>query len=45
MSEPDDLSERVTRLEHEVAHIREDAAAARFLAGSSDRDVSDFIVS
>ena len=40
MSEPDEISERVTRLEGEVARARQDAAAARVLAGGADRDVS-----
>jgi chromosome segregation ATPase len=49
MPEPDALETRVTTLEHEVAHLREeitttrsDAAAARILAGGADRDVSAF---
>jgi hypothetical protein len=40
MSEPDGLDERVTRLEGEVALARQDAAAARVLAGGADRDVA-----
>jgi hypothetical protein len=40
MSEPDELGERVTRLEGEVALARQDAAAARVLAGGADRDVA-----
>lgn len=40
MSEPDEIHERVTRLEAEVAWARQDAAAARVLAGGADRDVS-----
>lgn len=41
MSEPDNIPERVTNLEHEVAEARKDAAAARILAGGADRDVAD----
>jgi hypothetical protein len=40
MSEPEEIGDRVTRLEHEVARARDDAAAARVLAGGADRDVS-----
>jgi hypothetical protein len=40
MSEPDEIDERVTRLEGEVALARQDAAAARVLAGGADRDVA-----
>jgi len=40
MSESEEIGDRVTRLEHEVARAREDAAAARVLAGGADRDVS-----
>ena len=40
MSRPDGINERVTRLESEVALARQDAAAARVLAGGADRDVS-----
>jgi hypothetical protein len=40
MSEPDEINERVTRLEGEVALARQDAAAARVLAGGADRDVA-----
>jgi hypothetical protein len=41
MSEPDNIPERVARLEHSVAEARKDAAAARILAGGADRDVSE----
>lgn len=41
MSEPDNIPERVTRLEYEVAEARKDTAAARILAGGADRDVSE----
>ncbi len=44
----DDVEARITRLEHEVAELREqvaltrsDAAAARVLAAGADRDVSE----
>jgi hypothetical protein len=40
MSEPDGINERVTRLEGEVVRARQDAAAARVLAGGADRDVA-----
>jgi hypothetical protein len=40
MTDPDDIPNRVSRLEHEVRLAREDAAAARVLAGGADRDVS-----
>jgi chromosome segregation ATPase len=36
----DDLERRVTALEHEMRRVREDAAAARVLAGGADRDVA-----
>jgi len=38
----DDLELRLTTLEHEVARLREDAAAARALAALADRDVAEF---
>ncbi len=41
MTEPNDIPERVTRLEREVAAARSDSAAARVLAGAADRDVSE----
>ncbi|MPZ84748.1 MAG: hypothetical protein GEV28_31940 [Actinophytocola sp.] len=44
MSEPDNLDERVTRLERDMADVRQDAAAARVLAGAADRDVSEMRV-
>lgn len=40
MSEPNDINERVTRLEGEVVRARQDAAEARVLAVGADRDVS-----
>ena len=40
MSEPDEIDERVSRLEGEVVLARQDAAAARVLAGGADRDVA-----
>lgn len=40
VSSTEDLEARVTALEAEVRLIREDAAAARVLAGGADRDVS-----
>ncbi|UKD50736.1 permease (plasmid) [Amycolatopsis sp. FU40] len=49
MTSPDELSERVAALEHQVGELRalvrgtaEDAAAARVLARGADRDVSEF---
>ena len=42
MANLDDLEARVTHLEHSVADVRRDAAAARVLAGAADRDVSEF---
>jgi len=41
VTEPDNIAERVTRLEHSVAEARKDAAAARILAGGADRDVAE----
>ena len=41
MTEPDNIAERVSRLEASVADARKDAAAARILAGGADRDVSE----
>jgi chromosome segregation ATPase len=40
MTEPDDLPERVTKLEHEVRLAREDAVAARVLCRGADHDVA-----
>ena len=40
MSEPNDINERVTRLEGEVVRARQDAKEARVLAVGADRDVS-----
>lgn len=37
----DDVDARLTSLEHEVARLREEAAAARALAAMADRDVSE----
>ncbi|WP_410571713.1 hypothetical protein [Amycolatopsis sp. cmx-4-61] len=42
MSSLEDLEARVTALEEQVRHTRQDAAAARILAGTADRDVSEF---
>ncbi len=42
MASLEDLEARVTALEEQVQHTRQDAAAARVLAGTADRDVSDF---
>lgn len=39
---PDDLELRFTRLEHEVARLREEVASARALAALADRDVAEF---
>jgi predicted TIM-barrel fold metal-dependent hydrolase len=33
---------RLSALERQVAEVRQDAAAARVLAGAADRDVSEF---
>lgn len=48
MPDPNDVERRLTSLEHEVAHLREqvslagtEAAAARVLAAGADRDVSE----
>jgi hypothetical protein len=41
MSEPDELEVRVTRLEQQMIDVRQDATAARVLAGGADRDVSE----
>jgi hypothetical protein len=41
VNEPENIPERVTRLEYQVAEARKDAAAARILAGGADRDVSE----
>ncbi|MGH4022812.1 MAG: hypothetical protein ACRDT0_26965 [Pseudonocardiaceae bacterium] len=38
----DDLESRFTRLEQEVARLREDVASARALAALADRDVAEF---
>ncbi len=42
MASLEDLEARVTALEEQVQHTRQDAAAARVLAGTADRDVSEF---
>ena len=42
MANLDDLEARVTHLEHSVTDVRQDAAAARLMAGAADRDVSEF---
>lgn len=49
MAQPNDLEARVTALETQVSELakevrvgRQDAAAARLLAGAADRDVSEF---
>ena len=42
MSEPDEIHHRVTRLEHQMIRVEQDAAAARLLAGGADHDVSEF---
>ncbi|TDP97403.1 hypothetical protein [Labedaea rhizosphaerae] len=42
MASLEDLEARVEHLEHSVADVRSDAAAARVLAGAADRDVSEF---
>jgi hypothetical protein len=40
-SRDDEFDERVTDLEREVRIARQDAAAARILAGGADRDVAE----
>ena len=42
MARLEDLEARVTALEEQTRQSRQDAAAARILAGAADRDVSDF---
>ncbi|MBV8933998.1 MAG: hypothetical protein JOZ47_15490 [Kutzneria sp.] len=42
MASMEELEARVTALEDKVRLVREDAAAARVLAGGADRDVSAF---
>ncbi|GAB3156919.1 hypothetical protein GCM10027258_64270 [Amycolatopsis stemonae] len=42
MASLEDLEARVTALEEQVRQSREDATAARVLAGAADRDVSEF---
>jgi chromosome segregation ATPase len=42
MASLEDLEARVTALEEQGRQSRQDAAAARILAGAADRDVSDF---
>ncbi|MDQ7804366.1 hypothetical protein Q5425_11525 [Amycolatopsis sp. A133] len=42
MASLEDLETRVTALEEQMRHTRQDAAAARVLAGTADRDVSEF---
>lgn len=42
MASLEDLETRVTALEQQMQHTRQDAAAARVLAGTADRDVSEF---
>ncbi|EOD68964.1 hypothetical protein [Amycolatopsis vancoresmycina] len=42
MASLEDLEARVTALEEQGRQTRQDAAAARILAGAADRDVSDF---
>ena len=42
MASLEDLEVRLGALERQVAEVRQDAAAARVLAGAADRDVSEF---
>ena len=42
MASLEDLEARVTALEEQARYTRQDAAAARILAGTADRDVSEF---
>ncbi|HET6709680.1 hypothetical protein [Amycolatopsis sp.] len=42
MASLEDLETRVTALEKQMQNTRQDAAAARVLAGTADRDVSEF---
>jgi hypothetical protein len=43
-ADQNDLEARVNILEQEMARVRHDAASARVLAGSADRDVAEFHV-
>jgi chromosome segregation ATPase len=38
----EEIEARLTALESQMRHVREDAAAARVLAGGADRDVDEF---
>jgi hypothetical protein len=42
MASMEELEARVSALEGQMRYVREDAAAARVLAGGADRDVSAF---
>lgn len=42
MASLEELEARLTAVERQLAEVRQDAAAARVLAGAADRDVSDF---
>ena len=42
MASLEELESRVERLERAVVEVRQDAAAARVLAGAADRDVAEF---
>jgi Mg2+ and Co2+ transporter CorA len=42
VSSLEDHEVRLSALERQVAEVRQDAAAARVLAGAADRDVSEF---
>ncbi|MEU4246642.1 hypothetical protein AB0F15_04455 [Amycolatopsis sp. NPDC026612] len=42
MASLEELEARVTALEEQVRQSRQDATAARVLAGAADRDVSEF---
>lgn len=41
MNQPDDHETRISRLETQVAHARDDAQAARVLASAADRDAME----
>jgi hypothetical protein len=42
MASLEDLEARISVLEEQMQYTRQDAAAARVLAGTADRDVSEF---
>ncbi|RJQ77833.1 hypothetical protein D5S17_14535 [Pseudonocardiaceae bacterium YIM PH 21723] len=42
MASLEELEARISAVERQLAGVRQDAAAARVLAGAADRDVSEF---